>query len=111
MKRKAQVLDLEMKQQQHAMKRFYRSECEALTKKEEAKAEAWLREVWLRAEAQAEKEVDSLRAMQQRLVTAMDRPPQQQQQQQLSKMEQQVEEAQARALAKSQAEARKTWRV
>lgn len=93
-----------MRQQQHAMRRFYHEESETLAKREEAKAEAWLSQVWVKAEAQAEKEVASLRAMQRRLAQAMDRRPEAHEQ--LWKMEAQLEEAQASALAGSQQEAR-----
>eukprot|EP00913_Durusdinium_trenchii_P010998 g10323.t1 len=57
-------VDLEMQQQQHRMHSWYAEESAALAAREEERAEAWLNQVWARAEAQAEKEVHSVQLQQ-----------------------------------------------
>eukprot|EP00434_Breviolum_minutum_P038655 symbB.v1.2.034296.t1/scaffold4400.1/size40136/1 len=110
-KRKARSIDLEMQYQQQRMQHWYADESTSLAAREEAKAEAWLSQVWARAEAQAEREVGSVRAMQQRVVQCLDHlpPPRDdarelQLQQRVWHVEALAEEAAAREVAGHQAE-------
>lgn len=109
-KRKARSTDLEMQYQQQRMQQWYADESASIAAREEARAEAWLNQVWARAEAQADQEVRSVRAMQQRLVECLDHAPkaddarEAQLQQRIWHVEALAEEASARELAGRQAE-------
>lgn len=109
-KRKARSTDLEMQYQQQRMQQWYADESASIAAREEARAEAWLSQVWARAEAQADQEVRSVRAMQQRLVECLDHAPkaddarEAQLQQRIWQVEALAEEASARELAGRQAE-------
>lgn len=109
-KRKARSTDLEMQYQQQRMQQWYADESASIAAREEARAEAWLSQVWARAEAQADQEVRSVRAMQQLLVECLDHAPkaddarEAQLQQRIWQVEALAEEASARELAGRQAE-------
>ncbi|CAJ1345975.1 unnamed protein product [Effrenium voratum] len=107
---KVHLVELEMQSQQQRMRSWYADESATMAVREEARAEAWLSQVWARAEAQAEKEVDTVRAMHQRLVQCMGHTPKVRScdgdvQQRVWRVEAQAEETAARELALRDAQA------